>query len=199
MIFTYLLAVHLLTAQKAESVEIPILHSRASKVLAKILPLTTTDSDLKVSLSADDPKGVIVAKGSANNIETIKTYLGLFDVERAKVSFKLTVESNEDKQSYEVSARILNNQEWKSSDSDTGISVSLTPRTTDDGTVTMFMASSTKDVAVSKVVFRLKHGESVAILLGKDSALMQADRDKNGNFVKWSGKLGSPKLTVKLD
>jgi len=199
MVLTCLFIAHALTAKQTDSAVIPIHHMRASKALAFVQPLSSSDPDRLVTLSADDARGVILASGSSNGIKDVRSCVGLIDIARRKVSLRVSVDSDVDKESYELSAKILNGQMWKTSDADTGTSIAVTPRINNDGTVTLLVDCGTASVSVNHVVFRLKPGKSSSVSIGSNASVASKPGENAGSRGKRSPYSTDPKITFRLD
>ncbi|MDR3692817.1 MAG: hypothetical protein P4L46_25785 [Fimbriimonas sp.] len=182
---------------QVDSGVIPVNHMRASKALAFVQSLGSSDNSREVSLSADDVRGVILAKGDKDGIKDIRSCVQLIDVARRKVSFTVDVESKIDKESYELSAAILNSQEWRTSDTDTGISLAVTPRVNADATVTMALNCQSGHVKLERIVFRLKIGQKVTIGLGDYPSISPITNAK-GHSGPASTVYSDPKITFHL-
>jgi len=194
----YLFIAHALSFGQSDSAEIPIHHMRASKALAIVKRIGTADPNELVTLSTDDAKGTILAKGNTRGIGWVRSYVELVDVARRQVSFSVSIDSEVDKQSYEVSAKILNDQEWKTSDGDTGVVLSLRPRVNDDGTTTFFGKFEANLEKATQVVFRLRSGASTTLSIGKNS-LKAYDPKVDGQLKSWLTLQKNPTVTIHLD
>ena len=154
------LAFHAISRAVDDTSEVRMQHLRASKAVELIRTIEHADPNSPVSLSADDRKGVVIVKGSSRAIQDAKNLLALFDVERVHVPISLSIHSNIEKIDYSVTAQILNQQQWTSSDSDTGVSVGVCPRVNADGSVTVYMVlGMVKQEPELKMVYRFKRGE----------------------------------------
>ncbi len=196
MIFTFLPPPQVNTL-KSDTVSIPVLHCRASKALERVMPLVSSDTSFHVDLTADDVTGEIRAKGPTDQIRTIRQYIALFDVERRTVSFKLKIQSRIDKINYEVSAKILNMQEWKTSDSDTGIAVGITPRINDGGTVTMAINFSRPGIKINQMVLRLMAGSHATLSVDSKSSISWSIQ-KDGTSIPSTAVSSDPTITIEL-
>ena len=158
MIFTCLLAFTTIGVHQTDTTTIPVRHQRASKLMAAIKPL----EEPGVTLTADDTKGIITVKGKPDQMKATRSYVELFDVARRRLTVKLSVQSEDDKTSYEVSANILNMQEWETSDKEIGLSVSVVPRINADGTITLAVQFLWPNSSLVKSIYRVKQGETVS-------------------------------------
>lgn len=170
--------------------ELKVHFVRPSKLLERIGALS--DENVK----ADDLRGVLLVEGSAEDIKQIQTLVSAFDVQRRKVSVSVTVESLVDKTTYQVSAKLLNYQEWQTSDGDTGVLVSVTPRINDDNTVTLFMQYGQEKARLARTVLRLKAGSSYTFLVGSDESRQTRHRPEGGIEIK-SIPIPVPKITIR--
>ena len=90
---------------------------------------------------------------------------------------------------------ILNQQEWKTSDGDTGITCSITPRINDDGTTTFFAEFGNGKPTSTKVVFRMKSGASESFSIG--SGMPQVYKLKeSGSYKTWLANQKDPVITI---
>src|ERR1019366_57312 len=145
MVLASLVFLHAIAGQSFDQVAIPVLHTRPSKILAKLGDL----EDPGVNLVADDVKSVIIVTGDRDSINLAQPYINLFDVAARKVSVAVNIGSILDKQSFECSATVCNCSQWKTVDSDIDVEISVSPRINDDNTVTLFVQFKSSTMKVS--------------------------------------------------
>jgi|GEM_PF-1536190 len=159
MIVTFLVW-HAISKLNDDTAEVAIQHLRASKAVEMIRTIEHADPHNPITLTADDRKGVVLVKGSKQAVQDAKGLLALFDVERVHVPIGLSIHSSIEKVDYAVTASILNQQEWTTSDSETGASVGISPRVNADGSVTLYIVlGMVKQEPELKMVYRIKRGE----------------------------------------
>ena len=66
----------------------------------------------------------------------------------------------------DLDAKVLNNQTWSSTDSDTGIEISADARINDDNTVTVAYKVQRGKTLNSSGIFRVKSGEQIKLSIG---------------------------------
>ena len=197
MVLTCLFMAHALRALQIDVVEIPVLHTRPSLIAVELQPLVSTDADSHASLVADDSRGVLFVTGNPTEIKNLRTYVSMFDVARRRVSFGLKVESDVDKESYEVSACILNRQEWNTSDTDTGVSLSIDSRINDDNTVTFFVGYGTKNSRTAHEVIRLRIGEHSLLKTGSHPEKVRTPKS-DGSMQEHLATIHDPRISISL-
>jgi hypothetical protein len=147
-----------------------------------------------LAVTADDYHGVLRVSGTPAAIQSLKSAVGLFDIEPASLHLQIQIDSPADKSGYEVSARIHNDQMWKTSDSTTDLTIGLKPRINDDGTVTIFTILQNAGGSTASVV-RI-HPDQPVSLVGPNQI------SKETWICPWIGEVTIDKLipapTVKL-
>ena len=121
----------------------------------------------KCEVKADDIKGVLVATGDPGAISELKARASLFDVQPRKVDLHIWLSSAVDKVDLELQAEVLNNETWSSTDSDTGIEISATPRINDDDTITVAYTIQRGKTLKSSGVFRQTNGRLIKLSIQK--------------------------------
>jgi len=201
MVIAYLFIAHAIGFGQIDTVELAVHHTRATKTMTMLKKIASADPKELVTLTADDSRGIILARGSRRGIDWVREYLELLDVARLPVSFKITISSEVDHSSSEVSAKIPNAKEWKTSDGETGVTVTLTPRINDDATTTFMCeirAGYGANTTSISTIFRLKTGQSQTISLGDiRSGFRESHTEKALN--NKSAKLQEPVITVELE
>lgn len=162
-----------ISAHRLEQVEIPVLHKRASRLLAQ-MPVDEFDG---VTLKADDEKSVIRVEGDPDAVRTLKTFVALYDVLPRRVGVSVKVDSILDKRSFETSAYVYNNSQWKTWDSEIEIGIAISARINDDNSVTFFIEFSSASLKSAKVVCRLSGNQTQTFSIGKQA--VQAVPDFN--------------------
>ena len=170
--------------------ELKIQFNRPSKILDKIETLTNAN------IKADDAHGLLIFDGSAEDIKQAQVYAAMFDVHRRRIGVSVTVESEEDKITYQVSAKLLNNQMWETSDGDTGVSVTVQPRINNDNTVTLYLNYGIGKTKPRQVVVRVKTGALQTFSVGSDEARQTRQRPEGGFEIK-SVPVPVPKITIR--
>src|SRR5580704_4847361 len=104
-------------AQTPTPVEVQIHHVRASKAL-ELMNQAYSPSLKSANLQADDAKGLLTVQGTPETVQEVRQLVKLFDHARRKLSIRVSVDSEVDKESYQVSAKIMEMQQWKTVDGD---------------------------------------------------------------------------------
>jgi len=197
MLFACLVIAHAVYDQSAEPVEVKIHHMRASKAL-EIIEQSNPKSLPAKSMDADDSKGSVTVSGSPEMVKEFRDLAKLIDIPRKRLSIKVTVDSEVDKESYQVSAKIWNNQKWKTSDGDTGITVAVEPRLSDHNTVTLMVVCGHDGVSSIQETFRMKFGTSRTLTLGSQISRM-AHQQPDGSYKFKIVSVPEPKITIRVD
>jgi type II secretory pathway component GspD/PulD (secretin) len=183
--------------QPTPPVEIKIHYMRPSKAL-EIIEQSNANSVPPRGVEADDAKGSILVYGNSKTVQEVRDIAKLIDVPRKKLSIKVTVDSEADKESYQVSAKIWNNQKWKTGDGDTGITVAVQPRISEGNNVTMMVICGREGSTSVQEVFRMKMGSSRTITLGSQvSKILRQGSD--GQFNLEQKAVPEPKVTITVD
>lgn len=191
MMITAFVALYVAATSCLETVEIPVLHQRASRVLAKLDPSNFPG----VELAADDIRGVIVANGSEDSIQMASTYIRVYDVLRRRIHLDVSVDSILDKLTFESSATVSNDEQWKTTESDIGIAVNIRPLINDDNTLSLLIELSSKTLKQVPGTVRVKNKEKAAFSVGNRKVQVI---DSNLPGIKQTSKLNpyDPKVNV---
>ncbi len=141
---------------------IPVAHARASKVL-ELLNHGLIPSGAVVR--ADDAHSRLLVSGSSEDLKTISSYVGLFDVRARPIRLDVTIDSEADRVHKTLSTEVANNAKWSFEDSDLNIKVQIIPRINDDATITDSV-SSTYGNATQASVIRLRSGQTLYLRPG---------------------------------
>ena len=151
-----------------------------------------------LGISADDAKGCLIVQGSPQTVKDVRDLVKLLDVARKKLSVRVSVDSNADKESYQVSTKIYDRQKWTTGDGDTGIHVSVEPRLNPDHTVTLLVNCERRGSSTLSEVFRMKLGTSHTIGIGGHQA-QTLSRETDGKFKMQTSSVPDPKVTIRVD
>jgi len=197
MLFACLILAHAVVAQAPAQVEIKIHHMRASKAL-EIIERANPNTAPIPGLEANDKAGTVSVTGTPEVVKEVQDLTKLIDVPRKRISVKVTVDSEVDKESFQISARIWNMQEWTTSDGDTGIKLVLQPRINDDNSVTMHIVCGRPTVTSLEETMRMKLGSSRTLSVGSQvSRVIRQGPD--GKFTDKLIEVPEPKITIQVD
>ena len=197
MIFACLFIAAAVGTQTPIHTEVKIHYVRPTKVVEFIERGTLFSLDA-ARIEADDVKSVVIVDGTPQKVDEIKQLINLFDIQRRKLSISVTVDSEVDKVSYQASAKVMNLQQWKTSDGDSGITVAVEPRINDDGTVTMMATIEQPGNQAVTVVFREKSGASRTITINNPLTAKSAQRP-SGSIATKSTAPPAPTVTIRAD
>ena len=130
---------------------------------------------------ADDVHAVLYVSGTDEEIANARQLVTMTDVARREVSVSVSIDSKIDFVRYDVSAKLLNEQQWVTSDVETKTKLTLVPRINNDGTVT--------------VTCRYQHGEEPGVDL-----LFRLNPEKSLELSKMIAKQSDspvPEITIK--
>ncbi len=151
-----------LKAQAVNSVEIRVQHFRPSKMLSLMRILDQSWP----GVTADDRRGVLVVKGNSYSLKSARDKVSRLDVPRIPIGVRLWINSPGDKVSYESTSVLLSQQTWKTGDDETGVSLDITPRVNEDGTVTVLIVAARAGVKATVVArHRTRRSFSVSELV----------------------------------
>ncbi len=193
MLLTYLIASHSLLTyhQGSAQVEIPVHNRRASIILEMIEKGQLSRIE---GLKADDARGCVIAPGTPSEVADVQQLVRLFDVARKRLSVKLDINSPQDKETYSVSAKIYNNDAWKSTFGESGLQLTIAPRINADGTVTTFLNMQEKGQPELSFVYRMKTGTTHTFIMSSDPK-NPLSVDKQGT----APSLTSPAVTIQIE
>jgi type II secretory pathway component GspD/PulD (secretin) len=197
MLFACFFIATAVAPQNTIPVEVKIHYMRASKAL-DLIKQSYTPSLRAAQLEADDAKGVVSIQGSQDNVQEVRQYAKLIDHPRRKLSVKVTVDSEADKESYQVSAKIMENQKWKTSDGDTGVTVAVQPRINADRTITMFLVCERAGSNSVQETLRVKAGTSRTFTIGSQVS-KEFRQQTDGTFKLNAKAVPDPKITIRVD
>jgi type II secretory pathway component GspD/PulD (secretin) len=171
-------------------------YTRPSKIVETLRTGNLFSSETKVQ--ADDVKSVVIIDGSQEDVAQLKTYVNIFDVLPRRVSVSVKVESPLDKISYQATANIRNQQEWRTSDDETGISIAIRPRINDDNTVTLMVELGKPGIPTIKTVFREKIKVDQILTVGSSTS-QKTTEHQDGTITIRSTQIPVPRVTIRVD
>ncbi len=145
-------------APQRSSTEVALHYRRPSSVL-------TTLKGLEATLVAHDDRGTVGIVGAPADVEVARQALRLSDVPRKTLLLRVTVESPADHLSWEVDARLVNGQKWRTADEETGAEVALEPWVDASGALSVRILARCGGAEITSQ-FRIRKGSARAIELG---------------------------------
>ncbi len=196
MIFACFVFASALAQQSGAPVELKISHLRASRAL-EIIRRGDLSSLHGAKIEADDAAGSLSITGNADSVKEVRDIAKLIDVPRKTVAIKVTVDSEMDKETYQVSTKIYDMQMWKTSDSDTGVTVAIKPRINDDGSTTLFLVYGLEGANSVSATVRMKSRESKSFTLGAKVS-KEYHQQPDGTFKGKAISQPQPKITIQV-
>ncbi len=159
MFITSALAVAFIVGQQYSIERIPIVNTRASKVVEMMGPLLNENGP-KLLEANDKGSFIVVSVKSKEQFDEIARFVKVFDVKPRQVEFKIWLWSQADKLASDITATVANNATFKIIDESVGADLSIKPRINADNTVTFTL----KELGQPEWVMRIKSGETIFIL-----------------------------------
>lgn len=152
-----------------------------------------------VVLVAHDSSGILVIEGSDADVAKVKQLISLIDIEPRKIDLQLTVVCPVLNTETSSSTVLFNNKRWATVDDRLRLDLDLMGRINEDGTISLYLETTRAD-ARSKMVLRVKDGETILIRLGKDSqALIGKDKHVERSVPpKGSSNIDDPDVYLEL-
>ncbi len=175
-------------------VEVPVHNMRPSKLVAQ-LPLkhSQTPQALQVTVTPLDERGTIRLFGDQEDVAVLKRSIEMMDVRPKDLRLRIQVESPLDKVDYDVIAHLRNNQMWKMTDGDTGVTVGVQPRLDDAGILTIMLQLGDAVNGQTSMI-RLKPGETAKVQLSNqrkaayvelpDGSVLKSEQVLPGSIVR---------------
>ena len=193
MVLTCIFAVQVLALQEIKQVEVPLRYRRPSRIIEI---LERSPSKPPNSIEADDIKGFVRITGSSSYIRGIQDLVKLCDLQRQKLSVKVSIDSDIDKQSYDVTTKIYDQQKWKTGDGDTGITLAVEPRLNQDNSVTIMTDLTSPGFPDIRWVYRARLGTSQTFVV--DGLSHQIIPQSNSTARTPATSNGGPRVTIRV-
>ncbi len=96
--------------------------------------------DEKCKVSMDNDRNLLILDGPKPELEQAKDVISFFDVSPTKIRLSLTVSNPAEGDSFASDATVDSTTAWHTESDALGISLTLTPRINDDGTISVLVA-----------------------------------------------------------
>jgi len=154
-----------------ESISVPINACRASKLLGELERPGPGGKARKPSSGlvegtawADDLKGVIWFKGTANQLAEDRQRVGEFNVRPRTLKMTVSIDSPLDRRQYSVTGTVFNNEPWTTGDQySTGVQLTLNARVNEDNTATILAIYRRDKERPITITFRANNASETAI------------------------------------
>jgi hypothetical protein len=177
-----------------EKFEIPVLNMRPSKLAARLVNVPGNFLS-PVGIKADDERGLLVATGVKEDVDMMRALINLFDVRPASIKLRIDAVAPIDHLDFSSTFTLQTTKPLVITEGDSGLTLRLSTRLNEDGTVTIYSATSYERLDKS-VVARLKLGHAFRYdLVGNQEMLAPAevDREPGPKFSRTK-----PRITVTL-
>ena len=131
---------------------------------ARIFRLEGSDRGLVpkgVKLVARDSDGILVVDGSVEQIQELKRYIALVDVDPAQVEMDIQVTCPTINFANSTRTTVYNNNAWQMRDERADMALTIAPRVNDDGTITIFVKVADLADRIRTIAIRLKPTETI--------------------------------------
>jgi type II secretory pathway component GspD/PulD (secretin) len=139
--------------------EVPVNHVRASRLAVQLKELTARGTPAyAVTITARDEQAKLILEGEKSAIEEVARFVPLFDVRPRELQITFEIDLPLEKQSFGGRLSTANNHTVTYSQNRIGLSLDVTPRIGDDGSITLFVKARFEGTEVQAVA-RVRNGE----------------------------------------